>query len=95
MRLQDIILMKTDECSNRRDAMARTEKIDLSKWYTAKEAAEKLGTTTKYVRTLGIQYNKFRTHKLHEHVMLYWKADVDAYSIDRGQPGRKKEESVA
>ncbi len=75
--------------------MARTEKIDLSKWYTAKEAAEKLGTTTKYVRTLGIQYNKFRTHKLHEHVMLYWKADVDAYSIDRGQPGRKKEESVA
>ena len=32
--------MKTDERSNRRDAMV--EKIDLSKWYTAKEAAEKL-----------------------------------------------------
>jgi hypothetical protein len=72
--------------------MARTEKIDLSKWYTAKEAAEKLGTTTKYVRTLAIQYEKFKTHKLHEHLMLYWKADVDAYSINKGQPGRRKEE---
>lgn len=73
--------------------MAKETKIDLSKWYTAKEAAEKLGTTTKYVRTLGIQYGKFRTHKLHEHVMLYWKVDVDAYSVDKGQPGRKKEVS--
>ncbi len=70
----------------------KTEKIDLSKWYTAAQAAEKLGTTTKYVRTLAIQYGKFKTYKLHEHLMLYWKADVDAYSIEKGQPGRKKED---
>jgi len=70
----------------------KTEKIDLSKWYTAAQAAEKLGTTTKYVRTLAIQYGKFKTYKLHEHLMLYWKADVDAYSKEKGQPGRKKED---
>ena len=67
-------------------------KFDLSKWYTAKEAAEKLGTTTKYVRTLAVQYEKFRTFKLAEHLMLYWKADVDAYAIAKGRPGRKKED---
>jgi len=70
-------------------------KFDLSKWYTAAQAAEKLGTTTKYVRTLAIQYGKFKTFKFHDHLMLYWKADVDAYSIDRGQPGRKKDLAIA
>jgi hypothetical protein len=69
-------------------------KVDLNKYYTAKDAAEKLGTTTRYVRTLGIQYRKFRTYKLADHAMLYLKADVDAYSIDRGRPGRKKSEEV-
>lgn len=61
------------------------ENIDLQDWYTAQEAAKKLGTTPKYVRTLGIQYKKFRTHKLHDHVMLYRKADVDSYQIGRGK----------
>lgn len=70
--------------------------IDLSQWYTAKEAAEKLGTTPKYVRTLGIQYEKFKTYKLHEHVMLYWKADVDAYgSVERGKTGRRSRQEQA
>lgn len=64
--------------------------IDLNEWYTAQEAAEKLGTTRKYVRTLAIQYGRFKTHKLHEHVMLYWKADVDAYGkVEKGNPGRR------
>jgi hypothetical protein len=65
--------------------------IDLSEWYTAQEAAQKLNTTAKYVRTLAIQYKRFRTHKLHEHVMLYWKADVDAYGkVGKGSPGRRR-----
>lgn len=67
------------------------KKFDLSKWYTAQEAAEKLGTSTKYVRTLGVQYGKFTTYKLSDHLMLYLKADVDAYSIEKGKPGRKSE----
>lgn len=66
------------------------DNIDLSQWYTAKEAAARLGTTTKYVRTLGVQYKRFKTHKLHEHMMLYWKADVDAYqSVKPGKVGRR------
>ena len=66
------------------------ENIDLHDWYTAQEAAQKLGTSPKYVRTLGIQYKKFKTFKLHNHVMLYWKADVDAYQIGKG----KKKDSL-
>lgn len=62
--------------------------INLADWYTAKEAAEKLGTSPKYVRTLAIQYKKFKTYKLHELVMLYWKEDVDNYQIDKEKPGR-------
>lgn len=58
------------------------EKIDLSQWYTAKQAAEKLGTTRKYIRTLGVQYGKFKTHKLGDHLMLYWREDVDAYTVE-------------
>jgi hypothetical protein len=72
--------------------------IDLNDWYTAKEAAEKLGTTTKYVRVLAIQYNKFKTYKFHEHMMLYWKADVDAYGrVEKGNTGRrlKKEQETS
>jgi hypothetical protein len=68
------------------------DKLDLTEWYTAKEAAAKLGTTTKYIRVLAIQYGKFKTHKLHEHVMLYWKADVDAYgTVEKGNPGRRQD----
>lgn len=70
--------------------MNSKDEINLSEWYTAKEAAEKLGTSRKYVRTLGIQYGKFRTHKLHEHMMLYWKEDVDKYQEERQKPGRPR-----
>jgi hypothetical protein len=67
------------------------DNINLADWYTAKEAAERLGTTTKYVRVLAVQYNKFKTHKLHEHVMLYWKEDVDAYGkVEKGKPGNRR-----
>jgi hypothetical protein len=69
------------------------EDINLADWYTAKEAAEKLGTTRKYVRTLGIQYKKFRTYKLHEHMMLYLKEDVDAYKVEKEKPGRPLKDS--
>jgi hypothetical protein len=69
--------------------MSDTAGINLEEWYTAKQAAEKLGTSTKYVRVLAVQYKKFKTHKMHEHVMLYWKADVDAYRLERGKPGRR------
>lgn len=58
------------------------KKIDLSQWYTAKQAAEKLGTTRKYIRTLAVQYGKFKTHKLGDHLMLYWREDVDAYTVE-------------
>jgi hypothetical protein len=67
-----------------------SEEINLSEWYTAKQAADKLGTSPKYVRTLGIQYGKFKTHKLHEQIMLYWKEDVDAYHVERKKPGRPR-----
>lgn len=70
------------------------EEINLSEWYTAQEAAAKLGTTAKYVRTLAIQYEKFQTYKLHDRLMLYKKSDVDSYQVERGKPGprtRKKE----
>jgi hypothetical protein len=72
------------------------EKVNLNQWYTAKEAAERLGTSTKYVRTMGVQYKKFKTHKLHEHLMLYWKADVDAYGkVEKRKRGRpRKDEST-
>jgi hypothetical protein len=71
------------------------ENINLAEWYSAKEAAAKLGTTTKYVRTLAIQYKKFKTYKLHDHMMLYWKADVDAYQVEKERPGRRKSEEAA
>ncbi len=66
------------------------EEINLSEWYNAQEAAQVLHTTAKYVRTLALQYGKIRSHKLSEHLMLYYKADVDAYQIKRGRPGRPR-----
>jgi hypothetical protein len=74
------------------------DEINLSEWYTAQEAAEKLGTTPKYVRTLAVQYGRFKTHKLHNRLMLYWKEDVDTYQIAHGKPGprhRTGEKAVA
>jgi hypothetical protein len=68
------------------------ENINLAEWYTAKEAADKLETSSKYVRTLAIQYKKFKTHKLHEHVMLYWKEDVDNYQVEKNKPGRPRKD---
>ena len=68
------------------------ENINLAEWYTAKEAADKLCTSPKYVRTLAIQYKKFKTHKLHEHVMLYWKEDVDNYQVEKNKPGRPRKD---
>ena len=64
------------------------DNINLSDWYTAKEAADKLGTTRKYVRVLAIQYGKIKTHKLHEHVMLYWKEDVDSLTVTKRSGGQ-------
>lgn len=72
--------------------MVEKADLDLSQWYTAKEAAEKLGTSLKYVRTLGVQYEKFKTHKLSDHLMLYWKADVDGYQIEKGKRGRRSKQ---
>lgn len=70
------------------------DEINLADWYSAKEAAEKLGTTRKYIRTLGIQYKKFRTYKLHEHMMLYLKEDVDAYKVEKEKPGRPLKKKI-
>jgi hypothetical protein len=80
--------------STKGDTLMGKEELDLSQWYTAQEAAEKLGTTPKYIRTLGVQYKKFRTYKLHDHLMLYWKADVDAYQVEKGRPGRRSSEEA-
>jgi len=66
------------------------DKIKLDEWYSAQEAADVLGTSAKYVRTLAVQYGKFEFHKLSEHMMLYRKTGVDAYKVNRGQPGRRK-----
>ena len=66
------------------------ENINMAEWYTAQEAAEKLGTSVKYVRTLAVQYGNFRTHKLNRMFTLYWKEDVDAYHVEKNKPGPRK-----
>jgi len=64
-------------------------------WYTVKQAARKLHTSEKYIRTLAQQYHKFAYHKIHEHMMLCLKSDVDAYQVKRGKPGRPRKEEEA
>ena len=69
------------------------DEINLSEWYNAQEAARVLETTPKYVRTLAVQYGKFDYHKLSDHMMLYKKAGVDAYKVNKGNPGRPRSDN--
>lgn len=64
--------------------------IDLSEWYYATQAAERLtansGKTVdpSYVRTLA-KYGKIRTYEISPRVKLYNKVDIDGYVVeDRG-----------
>jgi hypothetical protein len=61
-------------------------------WYNTQQAALILRTTPKYVRTLATHedYRLLRYHKLSERNMLVLKADVLAYKVNQGKPGRRK-----
>ena len=72
--------------------------IDLDQYYTAKEAAEVLSRNSgktidpAYIRTLA-KYGKLTPKRIHSHLSLYPKAQVDAYVVEeRGEKsGRAKQ----
>ena len=68
-----------------------TEQINLSDWYNAAEAAQRLTANSgrpidvSYVRTLA-RYGKITHKKLGSHAALYLKKDVDVYIVEeRGE----------
>lgn len=80
--------------------MAR--KIDLSEWYTAKEATQKLSEnagrpiSVHYPRTL-VRYGKVNSLDLGARGKLYWKRDIDSYVVatKRGQKAAQEREELA
>ncbi|GCE50719.1 hypothetical protein EI42_05652 [Thermosporothrix hazakensis] len=67
--------------------MERIGTIDRNEWVTAAEAAQMLGTSTKYIRTLAIQYGKIDYYQLSPSVYLYYKPHIEQTTI-RNRPGR-------
>ncbi|GCE50542.1 hypothetical protein EI42_04362 [Thermosporothrix hazakensis] len=66
--------------------MERTGPINRNEWVTASEAAEILGTTPHYIRTLAKQYGKLDYYKLNARTSLYYKPQLEELTINR--PGR-------
>jgi hypothetical protein len=67
-----------------------TASVDINDWYTAAQAAKKLNTSVKYIRTLAVQYGLIAYMEVSPRLFLYSKADVDARTVNRGHPGRPK-----
>lgn len=78
-----------------------SDTIDLTQFYTAKEAAEVLSRNSgksiapAYVRTLA-KYGRLTPKKINTRLNLYPKAQVDAYVVEeRGEKsGRAKQEKA-
>lgn len=71
--------------------MTEAENFNITDWYTAKEAADRLSRESgrevdiSYPRKLA-QYGKIRSYKISDRVSMYLKADVDAYHVEaRGE----------
>ena len=75
--------------------------INLSEWYSAAAAAERLSRNSgkdikpSYPRKLA-RYGKIRTTKISERNTLYLKADVDVYVVeDRGEKSARAKRQTA
>ncbi len=74
-----------------------SEQINLTEWYTASEAADRLTRNsgrriaTDYPRKLA-EYKRVRAIKIGDRTSLYFKADIDPYIVEsRGtKSGRAK-----